>query len=164
MLAVLAGLFAGSLGFAEYLVVKRGGGVEVVPRLEKFGFSTAERSTLRFEIAARSGKVGKRERLVEVFSWASPDDLSYRDESAAAMVLFEQLMQGEPQTLGKAQLLGVSGVEAAGTDDQDEFTILRLAAIEGQVVAISYSGPLPYTDADKNTFNAICAAGVELRK
>ncbi len=164
MVGVLAALFAGSLGFAQYLVVKHGAGIDVVPVLEKVGFRTAESPTLQYEIAARSGKVENRERLVEVFSWPSPKVLSPREQAAAAAVLFEELTSDPPETVAPGRLLGVSGVEATGKEDQDQFTILRLAAIDRQVVAISYSGPLPYTDADKTSFNAICATGVELRK
>jgi len=55
-------------------------------------------------------------------------------------------------------------VEVSGKDDDGQFTILRLAVIGTETVAISYSGPLPRTDADTSTFNAICATGIELRK
>jgi hypothetical protein len=164
MVGVLAALFAGSLGFAQFLVVKQSAGVDVVPVLEKVGFTTVESPTFQYEIAARSGKVEKRERLVEVFSWPSPKALSAREQTAAAGVLFEELTSDQPETIEPGTLLGRPAVQAVGKDDQDQFTIVRLAAIDRQLVAISYSGPLPYTDADKTSFNAICATGVELRK
>ena len=165
MLTVLAVLFAGSLGFAQFLVIKHtNGGVQVVPVLEKVGFTTVESPTLQFEIAARSGMVEKRERLVEVFAWQSPKDLSLREKTTAATMLFQELTSDQPETVEAERLLGVPAVQVTGKDDQDQFTILRLAVIDRQVVAISYSGALPYTDADKTTFKAICAVGVELRK
>jgi hypothetical protein len=164
MLAVLAALFAGSLGYAEFLVMKHPGGFDVVPVLEKVGFTTVEPPTLASEIAARTGTVEKRERLVEVFTWESPKDLSAREQKSTVSAFYQELTTDQPLIVEKAELLGRPGVQASGKDDQDEFTMLRLTVIDRQVVAISYSGPLPYTDADKTTFNTICASGVELRK
>ncbi|MGN6369946.1 MAG: hypothetical protein ACTHN5_16945 [Phycisphaerae bacterium] len=164
MLGVLAVVFAGSMGFAGYLVKTHPGGFEVVPVLEKFGFRTSEPVTLPYEIAARTGRVGKGERLVEVFAWESPKVLSPREQRAGAATFFEALGVGAPLTVESGELLGHPGVQVVGKDEQDQFTILRLAVFGKQVVAISYSGPLPYTDADKTTFDTICSTGVELRK
>jgi hypothetical protein len=167
MVGVLWGLFAGSMGFAQYLVVRQGHQAHVVPVLEKLGFTKEEVKSIQDEIASRSGTVEGKPRFVEVFAWqggGGGQRRGMRELVGEASGLFEDLTERSPETTGFGPIAGVPGVEVAGKDEEGQFTILRLAVIGTETVAISYSGPLPRTDADTKTFNAICATGIELRK
>ncbi|HUO07246.1 MAG TPA: hypothetical protein VM008_02865 [Phycisphaerae bacterium] len=164
MLGVLCGLFAGSMAFADYLVVRQEHQGHVVPVLEKLGFTKEEEKSIQDEIASRSGTVEGKPRFVEVFAWKGSQRRSPRELVGEAARLFKDLTEGSPETTGFELIAKVPGVEVSGKDDDGQFTILRLAVIGTETVAISYSGPLPRTDADTSTFNAICATGIELRK
>jgi hypothetical protein len=164
MLAFLLSCFAASLAFAQYLVSVQQRKPHIVPLLDPLGFTTVEPTTLEDEIQSRSGSVNGHPRFVQVFAWDAPSGMTMQQQINEAAGIFEGLTDGNPDVTAVGSILGQGGVEMSGTGSDGRFTFLRLAVIQSQAVAICYSGPTPQTDADKTTFNTLCATGIKLQK
>ncbi len=165
---VLLALLAASLAFAQTLVLRKQKNNEkpfLTTNLTPFGFTLHAQLSLPDQIDARIGVVGGHPRRVDIFAWQTDDsapDLDALTESATDR--FTEIMNTPPQEIVTANLAGIPAVEAHGSADNNRFALLRLAALADHIIAISYSGPLPFTDADKTKFNALCATGLRLNK
>ena len=163
MLGVLLVLLVGSLGFAQYLVAMQQRKPHLVVLLDHL-LATAEKPMMEDEVAARSGMISGHPRYVHVFAWDAPRNMNTQQQINEAAGIFEGIAEQNPDERGVGSIDGQLGIQMSGKSAAGHFTMLRLAVIQSQAVAISYSGPAPYTDADRTTFDALCSTGIQFQK
>lgn len=156
LVAVLAALFAGSLGFAQFLV-SRHRQVLVVqtdfPPIFSIPIHAYDHLPgLKEAWEARQGELVRRVILLQFDAdLSAPGALHQRAEE-----LFAELYGEEPEHDDRAQLGDHRAIEVSGTVGEGDAAWLRITQpIPGQVVAFSYSGPDPQPDQDFKDFNEL---------
>ena len=165
MLVVLLAFLGGSLGFAQWLVVRKHVNPVLTLDLGRYGFNGRVLDEYSDEIQGRSGVVDGHPRRVDLFAFEiSGTGDGIQDNEAAsegAKELFTDIMGNPPDDLKLADLAGKKGVEAAGESEDGRFAWVRFAISGGRAAAICYSGVGKFTDADRKVFDEICASGVK---
>jgi hypothetical protein len=164
LVAVLGALFAGSLGFAQYLVSRRHE-VLIVHADFPLSFSIPVHAYdhvhgLVAAWEARQGEIVRRVALVQFDADLSgPGALHER-----AAELFAELYGEAPEHDDRALLDDRPAIEVSGMVGQQDAAWLRLAQpIPGQAVAFSYSGPDPQPDQDSSYFNELATRHLHIR-
>jgi hypothetical protein len=164
MLLVLLGLLGASLGFANWLVVRRqppapiyrvifsgpSGLTDPVPAWESVDgvFLTGSGHVKEF---------GGHIRQFAVLSYEA--DVDAQVLPAEALSKFTELSNEQPERTSRALVAGLPAVHLEGQygeHDEANFTMLRLTAVPGKVVGICYSGQGTLTDADRVIFEGLC--------
>jgi hypothetical protein len=164
MLAVLLALFGGSLAFAHYLVIRTHKPPFMTNAFDAFGFTTREQQTYSDQLEARSRVVDGQPRRLDLFAWEQPSKLTPEEQADAAGEIFMEIVNVAPQETSAARLAGINAVQVAGANPSGHFALVRLTQVHDHLAAICYSGPGPYTDADRAMFNDLCTAGLRFRK
>jgi hypothetical protein len=164
MLAVLFALLGGSLAFAQYLVIRTQKPPFMTNDFDSFGFVTREQQTYSDQLEARSRVVDGQPRRLDLFAWEQPSPLNPQAQSDAAAEIFVEIATVVPQETSRVRLAGRDAVQVAGANPSGHFALVRLAQVQDHLVAICYSGPGPYTDADRAMFDNLCTAGIRFTK
>jgi len=166
MVLVMLGVLGASLGLAQWLI--RGKAVRVTV---KFGLPAGVaalpvngdvREALEGRLVEARADWGEGERRFYAFDFEDALDWVPAQYLEALLGRImpeegERVMIIRPAALGR-----VAGVES-GRGDESAFAIMRLAGVEGHIVAFCLSGDGGMTDADKQFFEAYCAEQVEIR-
>jgi len=89
--------------------------------------------------------------------------MTFQDQTTLATDLFGDITGDAPTETVPDTFAGHPAVRSFEMADNGHFTILRFAVLGTHGIGISYSGPAPYTDADKTALDAICDKGIHLR-
>jgi hypothetical protein len=181
MIAVMLALLAGSLGFAQWLVVRRQAAMPVrrqaaVALQVSFpsppgvsglpvNASTEEVMHGRFYIAQANWPGGPRQFAAFRFPARSGvNPWTY------LTTLFSQLAgthQDQPLHSGLSILAGHRAMQVwadSQTDDTPAFSIMRMATVSGYVVAFCFSGDGDLTDEDWRFFDDYCTRQVRIQE
>ncbi len=163
MALVLLGLFAASLGFAQYLV-SRHHEVVVVKAVFPPAFDVPVHlyDHVPGLVTAWEAREGDWVRRVGVFKYDA-DVGSARALQNAATDLFVELFGAEPENYRYGKIDTWGAVELSGVVEGKQGAWLRVARVTpGQAVAFCYSGPDPQSDLDSKTFDELATRCIRI--
>lgn len=171
MILLMGGLLALSLGFAEVLI-QRHGRPEVLrvrfgapAGLADMPVNTSAADTMDGVLREGVVKWPQGERHVHAFDLPEEEGVGFQEYLQA---LLDRVLPGPfggAISLKSGELGGVPGVEAERQVERGEdssFAIIRMASVEGHIVAFCLSGEGLITDADKTFFDTYCTQQVEI--
>ncbi|HEY4329855.1 MAG TPA: hypothetical protein VGN88_08970 [Phycisphaerae bacterium] len=172
-LVVMVSLLGASLGMAQFLVAKKTIKTQVV-----VGFNGLQggiaipvneslEKVLDGQLLQAQFKAGDKNRACIAFSFE--DTSGETPSSYLSLLWFGAVTDLDPDKspieVTQAVIAGEGALQTeaqVGTKQSPAFAILRLAKIENHIVAFSYSGQGPLTDADRMFFYTYCLTQIRV--